>query len=169
MTQVGGQQGQLSLDIGAGPVPAQQSIDGEAVPKIVDPRQLSFRRADAAFLQQGLQAVVQARAGVGAAAPRRIPDEWRVCGGSGGVSAGSGAQIALDLIGDLRVDRKQTGLIELRLPNVQSRFPPVVVTERQIQQFAAPDSRGEQQDDRKASQFRAERRGAASVSSPQPR
>jgi hypothetical protein len=32
VTQVGRQQGQLSLDIGADSVPAQQGIDSEAVP-----------------------------------------------------------------------------------------------------------------------------------------
>ena len=36
VTQVGRQQGQLSLDIGAGSVPAQQSIDSEAMTKILD-------------------------------------------------------------------------------------------------------------------------------------
>ena len=44
------------------------------------------------------------------------------------------------------IDRKQARFIELRLSNVQGRFLPVVIAERQIQQFAAPDSRGEQQE-----------------------
>jgi hypothetical protein len=66
---------------------------------------------------------------------------------------GSDAEITLDLIRDLAVDRKQTGLIELRLSNVQSRFVAVVITECQFQQFPAPHSQGEQQDYRKPSQF----------------
>jgi hypothetical protein len=51
MPQVGGQQGQFGFDIGAGSVPAQQSIHGKTVPKIVNPWQLSFRGDDAAFLK----------------------------------------------------------------------------------------------------------------------
>ena len=39
--QVGRQQGQFGLDIGAGSVPAQQGIHSEAMPKIVDPWQAS--------------------------------------------------------------------------------------------------------------------------------
>ena len=40
--QVGRQQGQFGLNIGAGSVPAQQGIDSETVPKIVDSRQLAL-------------------------------------------------------------------------------------------------------------------------------
>jgi hypothetical protein len=51
MPQVGGQQGQFSVDIGAGSVPSQQSIHGKTMPKIMNPWQLSFRGNDAAFLK----------------------------------------------------------------------------------------------------------------------
>lgn len=71
---------------------------------------------------------------------------------------GSDAQITLDLIRDIAVDRKQARLMKLRLSNVQSRLLAVVVTECQFQQFPAPRSRSEQEDYRKPSQFQAKRR-----------
>src|SRR5580698_4981548 len=109
------------------------------------------------MFEEGLYAVSQSRTGVGPASPGRIPYEWRVRGRRK-PPAGSEAQITLDLIRDIAIDRKQAGLIKLRLSNVQSRFRAVVVTERQFQQFTAPHSRCEQEDDRKPSQFRAKRR-----------
>jgi len=47
--QIGCKQGQLGIDIGARSVPAQQSVNGEAMPKIVDSRRLPFRGDNAAF------------------------------------------------------------------------------------------------------------------------
>jgi hypothetical protein len=109
------------------------------------------------MFEEGLHTVSQPSTGVGPASPGRIPHE-RCVHGHREPAPGSDAQITLDLIRDLAVDRKQAGFIKLRLSNVQSRFLAVVVTERQFQQFAAPHSRGEQQDYRKPSQFRAKRR-----------
>src|SRR5271169_2651073 len=109
------------------------------------------------MFEEGLHTVAQSSTGVGPASPGRVPYEWCVRG-RWESPPGSDAEITLDLIRDLTVDRKQTGLIKLRLSNVQSRFLAVVVTERQFQQFPAPHSRGEQEDYRKPSQFRAKRR-----------
>jgi hypothetical protein len=52
MPEVSRQQRQLVSDIKASPVPAQQCVYGEAVPKIMNSRQLSFCRDNAAFLEQ---------------------------------------------------------------------------------------------------------------------
>ena len=68
VSQIGGQQRQLRLDVGPFPIPAHERIHREAVPKIVDPWWLTFQSADSAFLQQWPQAVKQAGAGIGAAA-----------------------------------------------------------------------------------------------------
>ena len=65
------------------------------------------------------------------ASPGRIPHEW--CARGLREPPGSDAQITLDLIRDIAVDREQAGLIKLRLSNVRSRFLTVVVTERQFQ------------------------------------
>ena len=83
------------------------------------------------MFEERLYTVSQPSTGVGSASPGRIPHEWCVHRHRE-PPPGSDAQITLDLIRDLAVDRKQTGLIELRFPNVQSRFLAVVVTERQF-------------------------------------
>ena len=128
--QVGRQQGQLGLDIGAGSVPAQQGIHGETMPKIVDPWRLSFRGDNAAFLKQRPEGVLQARAAISPSTPGGIPNEGRIRR-NGEVSAGSSTQIAINLIGNATIDRKQAGFIEFRLTNQQRRLPPVVITDRQ--------------------------------------
>jgi hypothetical protein len=51
MAQVGGEQRQFGFDIGASPIPSQQSIHGKTVPKVMNPWRLSFRGDDAAFLK----------------------------------------------------------------------------------------------------------------------
>jgi hypothetical protein len=78
MAQVGGQQGQLRFDICACSVPAQESIHGKTVPKVVNPWQLSFGSDDTALLKQGFDGVAQARAAIRSATPRRVPDESRI-------------------------------------------------------------------------------------------
>ena len=67
-------------------------------------------------------------------------------------------QITINLIGNATVDRKQTGFIEFRFADVQRRFPPVVVADRQVQQLPTPDSRREQQNDGEADDLWAQRR-----------
>src|SRR6516164_3032873 len=109
------------------------------------------------MFEERLHTVSQSSTGVRPASPGRIPHEWCVRGHRE-PPPGSDPQITLDLIRDLAVDRKQAGLIKLRLPNVQSRLLAVVITERQFQQFPAPHSRSEQEYYRKPSQFRAKRR-----------
>ena len=69
----------------------------------------------------------------------------------------------INLIGNATVDRKQTGFIKLRLADVQGRFPPVEVANRQVQQFPTPDARGEQQDDGEADRLWAQWRERASL------
>ena len=76
--QVGCQQRQLGFDIGAGPVPAQQSVHSEAMSKIVNPWQAAFRGDDAAFLKQRLNRVSQGRAAICSSAPGGVPDEGRI-------------------------------------------------------------------------------------------
>ena len=56
------------------------------------------------------------------------------------------------------MNRQQSGLVELRRPNMQCCFSPVVVPFGQIQKFTAPHAGSEQKDDGQACEFRAERR-----------
>ena len=48
------QQGELGFDICACSVPAQESIHGKTVPKVLNPWRLSFGSDDTAFLKQGV-------------------------------------------------------------------------------------------------------------------
>ena len=50
---IGGQQRELGLNLGALPIPAQQSIHGKAVTKIMNPRQPPLRGEDGALLEEG--------------------------------------------------------------------------------------------------------------------
>lgn len=81
------------------------------------------------MFEEGLHTVSQSSTGVGPASPGRIPYEWCVRGRRE-APPDSDAQITLDLIRDIAIDRKQAGLIKLRLSNMQSRFLAVVVAER---------------------------------------
>lgn len=71
----------------------------------------------------------------------------------------SGTQIALDLIGDEGVDRKQAGLMELGLSNQQSGVPAIVVAQSEPEQFPAPDPSCEEENNGKPNHFGTERRG----------
>src|SRR5258708_18235886 len=146
MPQVGGQQRQLGVDVGAGSVPPQEGIHGETVPQIVNPWRFPLRGGNAALLQQGLERASQARAAISPSTPRGVPNEGHIRR-NGKVPLASSTQIAINLIRNAPVDRKQEGVVQFRLANVQSRFLPVVITYCQLQQFPTPDSRREQQDD----------------------
>ncbi len=104
--QVGRQHWQFGLDVGSGPIPSQQGIDGEAVAEIVNPRWLAVWRADAAPLKQRSQTESQARAAVCPAAPESVSDERRLRGNRKSVLCAN-AQIPVDFIGYAVIDRKQ--------------------------------------------------------------
>ena len=125
--------------------------------KIVNPRQPPFGSGNPAFLQQRPEGASQARATVRPSTPGGVPYEGRIRR-NGEFPPASSTQIAVNLIGNATVDRKQTGFIELRLANVQSRFPFVVIADHHVQQFPAPHSRGEQQENGEACSLRAQRR-----------
>ena len=91
--------------------------------------------------------IVQSCTRISPASPGSIPYEGRVCR-SREPSPSSDAQITLDLVRDLSVDRKQAGLKDFRFPDAQSRFPLVVITECKVQQFPTPNSGGEEEDKR---------------------
>src|SRR5260370_22292527 len=99
----------------------------------------------------------QARAAISPSTPGGVPKEDHIRR-NGEFPLASSTQIAINLIGNATVDRKQAGFIKFRLANVQSRFLPVVITDHQVQQFPTPDSRREQQDDREADGLWAKRR-----------
>ena len=127
------------------------------MPKIVNPWQLSFRGGNTAFLQQRPEGASQARAAISPSTPRGVPDEGHIRGNAE-FPLGSSMQIAINLVGNASIDRKQAGFIKLRLADVQSPFLPVVIADRQVQQLPTPDSRGEQQDDGEADRLWAQRR-----------
>src|SRR5206468_5709339 len=60
---------------------------------------------------------------------------------------------------DAAVDRKQARLVELGLSNKQGRVLAVVIAQSETEQFPAPDSSCEQENNRKPNHFGAERRG----------
>src|SRR5213594_2601472 len=124
----------------------------------MDPWQLSFGVRDATLLKERPQALLQPRSVVCPSALDGIPNESHVRRHRKPVPD-SGTQIALDLIGDAGVDRKQAGLMELGLSNQQSRVPAVVIAQSEPEQFPAPDSSCEQENNRKPNHFGAERRG----------
>jgi hypothetical protein len=72
----------------------------------MDPRQFSLGGEDGAFLKEGLQTELQARAAVTPSSLGGIPDEGCICG-EGEPSQGPGAQIAIYLRGNPAVERKQ--------------------------------------------------------------
>jgi len=139
MPQVGRKQRQLVSDIMAIPVPAQQCVHGEAVPKIMNPRQLSFCGNDAAFLEQRPKCSLQTRGAISPSAPGGVPDERRIRR-KRKLPAKSDVKVLLQLFDDGVVDGQQTRFVELSLSNMKRELPPIVVTELQPEQFAAADS-----------------------------
>src|SRR5215831_5556615 len=119
------------------------------MPQIVNPWRFPLRCGNAALLEQGLERASQARAAIRPSTPGGVPYEGRIRR-NGEFPSASSTQIMINLIGNATVDRKQTGFIKFRLADVQGRFPPVVVADRQVQQFPTPDACGEQQDDGEA-------------------
>ena len=106
MPHIGGQQREFGPDVGTLLVPAQQGIDGEAVTSIMNARQFSLWGEDRAFLKEGLETELQARAAISPSALGGVPDEGCICG-EGQSPQGPSAQIAIDLRGNLAVERKQ--------------------------------------------------------------
>jgi hypothetical protein len=72
-------------------------------------------------------------------------------------------QITINLISDAAVNWKQTGFIEFRFVDVQSRVLAVVIANSEVQQFTAAHTSRVQQDDCEADSFRAQRRCGASL------
>jgi hypothetical protein len=72
----------------------------------MDPRQFSLGGEDGAFLKEGMQTELQARAAVTPSALGGVPDEGRICR-EGKSPQDPGAQIAIYLRGNLAVERKQ--------------------------------------------------------------
>jgi len=103
--QVGGQQRQFGLDIGAGSVPSQEGIHSEAMPQIVDSWRFPLRCDNAAFLQQGLERASQAVAAIGPSTPGGVPYEGRFWG-NGELPLASSTEISINLIGNATIDRK---------------------------------------------------------------
>ena len=146
MSHVGRQQRQFRVDSGTHAIPAQQCIHGEAVSKVMDPWHLSFGVQDATLLKKRPQTQLQPRPIVCSSTLGGIPNEshiWRYRK----PTLFSGTQIALDLIGDAGVDRKQAGLMELELSNQQSRVSAVVIAQSELEQFPAPDPSCEQENE----------------------
>lgn len=73
MPEVGRQQRQLVPDIKTSPVPAQQCVHGEAVSKIMNPRQPSFRCDYVAFLEQRPKCPLQTGGAISSSAPSGVP------------------------------------------------------------------------------------------------
>src|SRR5579883_3501056 len=123
----------------------------------MDSWRLTFPCGDAALLEERQDTIVQSCTRIRPASLDCIPYEGCVRR-SKEPSPGSDVQITLDLIRDISVDRKQAGLKELCFTDAQSRFLMVVVTDGKVQQFPTANSRGEQEDNRWSSYFRAKRR-----------
>ena len=142
------QQRQFGIDIGAYPIPAQQCIHGEAVTSVMDPWQLSFGGQDAALSKKRPQTHLQPRPIVCPSTLDRVPNESDVCRYRKPMPF-SGAQVTLNFTRDVAVDRKQARLVELGLSNKQGRVLAVVIAQSETEQFPAPDSSCEQENNRK--------------------
>src|ERR1039458_2373959 len=88
------------------------------MPKIVNPWQLSFQRDNAALLKQWPQTELQTRSAISSSTPGGVPDESCVRS-SRKPPLLSGAEIALELISNAAVERKQSGFVELRFADKQ--------------------------------------------------
>ena len=132
VAQIGCQQWQLGVDVDTHSIPAQQRVYREGMTKIVNPWKFPFQCDDTALLKQWPQTELQTRSAISSSTPGGVPDEscvWSSCE----PPLGSGTQIALDLIGNAAIDRKQSGFVELRFANKQGRLLAIVVAESKLQ------------------------------------
>lgn len=121
MPHVSRQQWQLVPNIKASPVPPQQGVYGEAVPEIMNPRQLPFRSADAAFLEQRLKCPLQTRGAISSSAPSGVPDERRIRR-KRELPPKPDVKVLLQFPDDGVIDRQQARFVELGLPCLPSCF-----------------------------------------------
>src|SRR5258707_3670279 len=83
------------------------------LPEIMDSWQLSFQGDDAAFLKQGPETKLQARAAVSPSTPGSVPYEGRIVG-FGKLSLDSDAHITIHFLGNIAVEGNQPALVEFR-------------------------------------------------------
>jgi hypothetical protein len=100
VSHVGREERELGLDIDTGPVPSEQGINGEAVSKIMYPRQAAFGGEDPSPSEKIVQAQAKTLGVVGMSPVKAIPDK-RSFGCRGKAVSSALLKIAVDFAANI--------------------------------------------------------------------